>query len=138
MYWEELSEVWEVRRQLLQRRDELSEKNLRLVKSIQAGQSEMDALRFTKKEVLRNINSIKSNIDAEKKLRQEDLHIIDRRDAETKKAKNEIKVVHKVISKTSEMIVILISNLQGRGRGKTPEARRPDRKSPGQVQAEQH
>ena len=59
MYWEELSEVWEVRRQLLQRRDELSEKNLRLVKSIQAGQSEMDAMRFTKKEVLRNISSIK-------------------------------------------------------------------------------
>lgn len=105
MYWEELSEVWEVRRQLLQRRDELSEKNLRLVKSIQAGQSEMDAMRFTKKEVLRNISSIKQNIDAEKKLRQEDLHIIDRRDAETKKAKNEIRAVHKVISKTSELIV---------------------------------
>jgi hypothetical protein len=33
------------------------------------------------------------------------MFIVDRRDAEIKKAKNEIKVVHKVLTRTSEQIV---------------------------------
>jgi cell division protein FtsB len=54
---------------MLQRRDELSEKNLRLVKSIQAGQSEMDSLRLSKKELERNNKDMKAEIETENKLR---------------------------------------------------------------------
>lgn len=105
LYWEEISKVWDERKQLLQERDQLSEINQGLTSSIALGEDEVASY---KQEIQSNEKYMIATKNKIKKERSEKLHnaeALDRQEAERSKVQKQVNRLEKEITEASRLIV---------------------------------
>lgn len=94
LYWEEITEAWRERMNLLRKRDELSGKNQRLVNTIKNGQMQLEEARLENREYKRDLADVKKNIDLEKSRNIEDKKTSEKREAEIKRTQGTIQALN--------------------------------------------
>ena len=94
LYWEEITEAWRERMNLLRKRDELSGKNQRLVNTIKNGQMQLEEARLENREYKRDLADVKKDIDLEKSRNIEDKKTSEKREAEIKRTQCTIQALN--------------------------------------------
>ena len=92
---------------LLRKRDELTSKNERLVKTLKSGQNQLDEIRLQNRDYKRDLGSIKKEIEREKERNIEERKQNEKRENELKRTQTQVQQYNHKIQKKKDEIVSL-------------------------------
>lgn len=96
--------------ELLQQRDQFTERNQRLVSGIQNGQKELESYKAQKKESSHLLTQLRKELADRKNRKADDLNVIEKKQKDIKKVKSAVLGLKNKITKTSEYIVNYLIN----------------------------